>query len=254
MEKLVSGAKKLGIALTLSQVEKFEQYYSELIDWNRRLNLTRILDYEKVQLLHFLDSLSVVLALEDREWLQKARVKVIDIGTGAGFPGIPLKIVFPAIHLYLNDSVRKKSLFLDHIIRKIGLEDAEVITGRAEELGHMADYREQFELVLSRAVAELPALLELCLPFCCLGGKFIAQKKGDIAAELKKAETAIGLLGGSLPELVKVTLEGLEGERCLVVIEKVDMTPPKYPRRVGLPAKRPITARDSRLKDSRLEN
>jgi 16S rRNA (guanine527-N7)-methyltransferase len=242
MDKLISGVKSLNIELLPSQLEKFETYYSALVDWNRRINLTAILDYEKAQILHFLDSLSVVLAFKDRKVLEKPGLKVLDVGTGAGLPGIPLKIAFPNIYLCLMDSIHKKSLFLNYIIGKLGLTEAVVITGRAEELGHYPTYREQFDLVLSRAVAAMPALVELCLPFCCSGGKLIALKKGDVAKEVKQAEIATSLMGGGLPELVPVNLEGLQDERYLVVIEKVRETPPSYPRRVGLPVKRPITS------------
>lgn len=240
MEKLIKGTRTFEIDLTPGQLEQFHRYYTELVDWNSRINLTSIVEYEKVQVLHFVDSLSAVLAFKDRAMLRKAGTRVMDVGTGAGLPGIPLKIVFPEIHLCLLDSTRKKSVFLEHIVEKLSLKNVEIITGRAEEVAHLADYRERFEIVLARAVAELPALVELCLPFCGLGGKFIAYKKGEVEAEVKKSGRAIIFMGGELPELVKVDLEGLQDSRCLVVIKKVNATPPSYPRRTGVPGKRPI--------------
>lgn len=243
MERLLKGARTLGIELTPAQLEQFQQYYSELVDWNRRINLTSIVEYEKVQVFHFLDSLSAVLAFENGAALQKAGIKVLDVGTGAGLPGIPLKIAFPEMHLCLLDSTHKKSLFLNHVVGNLGLKGVEVVTGRAEELARVPEYREQFDIVLARAVAELPALIELCLPFCCLGGMFVASKKGEVEAEVKKGDRAIAIMGGELRGLVKVDLEGLQDKRCLVVIRKVTATPSTYPRRVGVPAKRPITNR-----------
>lgn len=240
MDKLTNGARKLGIELTLAQLQQFEQYFSLLVEWNARMNLTAILEYDKVQLLHFLDSLSVVLGLENRNVLEKPGLKVLDVGTGAGFPGIPLKIVFPAIDLYLNDATQKKVLFLDEVVRKLGLKSVQAAVGRAEELGQMKQYRERFDLVLCRAVAEMAALAELCLPFCRLGGKVIAQKKGDISDEMARARRAVREMGGAPAKTVKVDLPELGDDRCLVVVEKVGKTPPQYPRRPGMPANKPI--------------
>jgi 16S rRNA (guanine527-N7)-methyltransferase len=238
MEKLKAGADKLGVGLSPAQLEQFESYYRELIDWNQRLNLTAITDYEEVQLKHFLDSLTIILA-----WPPQAaqkNLRLIDVGTGAGLPGIPLKIVFPDIKLTLLEATAKKADFLSHIVEKVGLGSVEIVVGRAEEVAHQPQYREGFELVLSRAVAALPALVELALPFCALGGSFIAQKKGAIDEEIGRAAKAISLLGGRLRELKRVDLAELADERYLVIIDKVSPTPEKYPRRPGIPAKRPI--------------
>ena len=238
MEKLASGAKKLGLQLTPKQLEQFQVYYQELIEWNQRVNLTAITDYEEVQIKHFLDSLTVVLAL--KQPIGKGDCRLIDVGTGAGIPGIPLKILLPDIKLVLLEATTKKAAFLHHIRDKLELNDVEIIVGRAEDVAHQAQYREKFELVLSRAVARLPTLVELTLPFCALGGSFIAQKKGDIDLEISQAGKVLSLLGGNLREVKRVDLEEFTDERWLIVIDKVSPTPQQYPRRPGIPTKRPL--------------
>jgi 16S rRNA (guanine527-N7)-methyltransferase len=238
MEKLYLGAKKLGLHLSQAQLEQFEIYFQELVDWNRRVNLTSITGYEEVQVRHFLDSLTVTLAMKPPVGGESQGV--IDVGTGAGLPGIPLKILWPGIRLVLLEATAKKAKFLHHLIGELGLEDVEIVVGRAEEVARLSQYREKFDLVLSRAVASLPILVELALPFCALGGSFIAQKKGDIDLEISNAAKAIEIVGGKLREVKPVDLEEFADERCLVVIDKVSPTPPKYPRRPGIPAKRPI--------------
>jgi len=225
------------LGLTPRQSEQFQLYYQELIDWNRRLNLTAITAYEEVQVRHFLDSLTVILALEQP--LSK-KMRLIDVGTGAGLPGIPLKIVFPVISLVLLEATGKKADFLKYIIQKLALNDVEVVVGRAEDIAHRPEYRQKFDLVLSRAVAHLTTLVELTLPFCATGGRFIAQKKGDIQAEVHGAQRATSLMGGKMVDLKKIELPGFTDERWLVVIDKVGETPPQYPRRAGVPAKRPL--------------
>ena len=237
MEKLESGAEKLGISLSPEQLEQFATYYQELVDWNRRVNLTAITDYQAVQVKHFLDSLTVTLAMKQPAG---GSFRLIDVGTGGGLPGIPLRIIYPEIKLVLLDSTTKKADFLRHLKKKLGLDNIEIVVGRAEEAAHDTRYREQFELVLSRGVAPLATLAELTLPFCAIGGSFIAQKKGAIDTEISEAAKAISLLGGSLREIKKVGLEEFPDERQLVIIDKVLPTPEKYPRRAGVPNKRPL--------------
>ncbi len=244
MEKLKYGAKKLGINLTDEQLEKFETYYRELIDWNKKVNLTSITEYEDVQTKHFLDSLSVFTVIQPSG---VRSLRVIDIGTGAGLPGIPLKIVSPGIDLTLLEATAKKARFLEHLIGRLGLDRVAIATGRAEEIAHDNRYREKFDLALARALASLPVLVELALPFCEVGGCCIAQKKGDIEGEVAQALKAIEVMGGKLREIKPVELAGLDDKRCLIIIDKERSTPPEYPRRPGRPAKRPIIHKENHI-------
>ena len=237
MEKLLAGAKSLGITLTSTQGEQFRSFYRELVETNKRINLTTVLGWEEVQIRHFLDSLTLSLVLSPQT-LTSGRV--VDVGSGAGLPGIPMKIAFPDMSLCLVDSMSKRTAFLAHLIEVLGLKGVEIYTGRAEELAHRPDLREGFDGVFSRAVAKLRTLAELTLPFCRVGGVCVAQKQGDIKGELEEASRAIQTQGGSLKEIKEVTLEGLIKPRVLVVLEKVSLTPSKYPRRPGMPAKRPL--------------
>ena len=236
MKRLIDGAKRLGLSLSSEQVNKFETYYQELVGWNKRVNLTSIVDYEEVQVLHFLDSLTALLIVP----ADSLSLSAIDVGSGGGLPGIPLKIVCPSWRFVLVDSVGKKTAFLRHVIQRLGLADVQVITERAENLAREAGYREQFDLVLSRAVASLPTLLELTLPFCRVGGLVVAHKSKDVEREINLATKALALLGGRLNRVEAVPLEEFAGEHVLVVVDKVAPTPEKYPRRAGIPKKRPL--------------
>jgi 16S rRNA (guanine527-N7)-methyltransferase len=238
MEKLLSGAGRLRLQLNPEQLEQFETYYRELTDWNKRINLTAITDYDEVQVNHFLDALTVVLVWQPPAG--GAGPEVIDIGSGNGIPGIPLKIVFHGIQLTLLEATKKKAAFLHYLKDRLKLEDTEIMTGRAEEVAHDSRYRETFDLVLSRAVAPLPALAELTLPLCAIGGSVVVHKKGDINEELKQASGAIDICGGKLREVMAVPLPEFLDQRYLVVIDKVSTTPEQYPRRPGVPKKRPI--------------
>lgn len=239
MKKLIEGAGKLGIEFNARQVKQFELYYRELIEWNRKMNLTAITDYVSVQVKHFLDSLTVTLAFPQEE-MERPDFDMIDIGTGAGFPGVPLKILMPQPRLVLIEPTTKKTAFLRQIINRLELENIEILNSRAEEAAHLSPYREQFALVLSRAVASLPELVELTLPFCRIGGRFIAQKKGDVDEEVNGAKKAIATLGGKLNQIKKIELDEFDDARYLVIIDKIHPTPNKYPRRPGMPKRRPI--------------
>ena len=237
MEKLASGAAELDLHLSGKQLDQFETYFSELVSWNERVNLTSITDYGEVQAKHFLDSLTVCLAAGDE---LKAGVRIIDIGSGAGFLGVALKVAFPEITVELLDSVGKKTAFLYHLIASLGLDGVVVHTGRAEVLGHEPGMREAFDLALVRGVAKLPLLLEYALPFCRLGGKVVAWKHGALERELAGAAHALDELGGKLAGVYPVKLEGLTDNRVVVAFEKVTPTPERYSRRTGIPAKRPL--------------
>ncbi len=239
---LVEGAHRLGFDLTPMQTEQFGIYYDTLVDWNSRVNLTAITDLEGVQVRHFLDSLTVGASIlaDMGTTLPPAGFSLLDIGTGAGFPGVPLKIVWPHIRTVLTDSIGKKTAFLKELVRALDLEGVEVITARAEELGTNKVHREKYNLVTARAVASLPVLCEYCLPLVKLGGWMAAPKKGDISQEMKEAKVASHIVGGGQPKLHRFALPGDEEERFVVLVKKVKATPPGYPRRVGLAKSRPL--------------
>lgn len=236
MEKWVRDLKTLvGIQLTARQVAAFQRYEDELLEWNSRMNLTAIRDREGIRTKHFLDSLSCILAFRDRP-----PERLIDIGTGAGFPGIPLKIIYPRMKLTLVESVGKKLDFCRHIVQTLELDEVTLLQARAEELGQDRAHREKYDWAVARAVANLPVLAEYLLPLVALGGKMLAQKGETAHAEAVAAEKAIRVLGGELQQIIPVLVPGIAEERYLVVVDKVASTPPGYPRRVGLPARRPI--------------
>ena len=226
---------ELGIALTHTQFNQFDKYYEMLVEWNKVMNLTGITEYEEVNEKHFIDSLALVKALD----ISKVQT-VIDIGTGAGFPGIPLKIAFPHLKITLLDSLNKRIRFLDSVIEELNLTDIHTIHGRAEDFARQADYREQFDLCVSRAVANLSTLSEYCLPFVAVNGSFVSYKSGDSEEEIQQAKHAISLLGGKVKNVDKFQLPGTDMGRALVEIKKTKQTPGKYPRKAGLPAKEPL--------------
>jgi len=238
LQRLIYGTRQLGLSLTADQLQQFQLYYEELVEWNTRTNLTAVTEYDEVQTKHFLDSLTLILALENELWL-KNDFLLLDVGTGAGVPGVPLKILFPDMKLFLLESIVKKIAFLKHLVDCLNLKDVTILTGRAEDIAHQENYREKFDLVASRAVGKLPTIVELTLPFCRQGGLFIAPKKGQIEEEIGQAKQAIDILGGRLREVRKVDLEGLE-RRSLIIVEKISHTPHNYPRRAGVPAKHPL--------------
>jgi 16S rRNA (guanine527-N7)-methyltransferase len=246
MPLLIAGARRLGFELSDRQVQQFQFYFETLVEWNSRMNLTAITDLEGVQVRHFLDSLTVGAALvEEMGGVPPRGFRLADIGTGAGFPGVPLKILWPQIGLVLADSVGKKTTFLKALCGVLGLEGVEVYTARAEEMGQDRQHRERYDAVTARAVASLPVLCEYCLPLVTVGGRFLAPKKGDISQELKKAKKASLIVGGGSPRLHPFTLLGEEEERVVVAIKKVRATTTGYPRRVGLAKSKPLGAQKS---------
>jgi 16S rRNA (guanine527-N7)-methyltransferase len=253
MEILRQGARTLGLSLSPQQLTRFETYYRELTAWNARFNLTAITGYQEVQRRHFLDSLCCLLAfpqagagdaIPDTVPVQRGGLglRCLDVGSGAGFPGLPLKILLPDLRLTLLESVGKKVTFLQHMARTLQLAEVEIVQGRAEEAGHLAAHRECYDVVLARAVAQLSVLAEYCLPFCRPGGRLIAPKGEGAAQEAQDALGAISLLGGRLVAVKRLALPDLgENDHHLVVVDKVSRTPERYPRRAGIPAKRPLT-------------
>ena len=236
MKELVDNAwNLLGIRITDAQQSAFEIYERELIEWNARYNLTAIDDPQKLRIKHFLDSLTCVLAMRDNP-----ADRIIDVGTGAGFPGIPLKIIYPGIKLTLVESVGKKATFCQHIVDTLKLNDVEVRQERVEAVGCHPEQRQKYDWAIARAVATLPVLVEYLLPLVRVGGYALAMKGESGPAEAHAAEWAIQLLGGQLNQLVRVTLPGVEDDRFLVVISKTAATPDRYPRRVGIPSKKPL--------------
>lgn len=234
-DKFEKGLYELGINLSLKQREQFDKYYELLVEWNKVMNLTGITEYDEVNLKHFIDSLSVVRVVD-----MKSVKRVIDVGTGAGFPGIPLKIAFPDTEILLLDSLNKRVKFLNEVITTLGLENITAIHGRAEDIAKNKSYREQFDLCVSRAVANLSTLCEYSLPFLWISGSFVSYKGEYSENEIKQAEKAIDILGGKISKIDRFKLPGTDMGRSLIKIDKVKKTPGKYPRKAGLPAKEPI--------------
>lgn len=226
---------ELGISLTDEMRGQFDRYFELLVEWNKVMNLTGITEYDEVYEKHFLDSLAVVMVQN-----MKDISCLIDIGTGAGFPGIPLKIVFPHLRVTLLDSLNKRIKFLNCVIDELGLTDITALHGRAEDFAKKEEYREQYDLCVSRAVANLSTLSEYCIPYVKKNGLFISYKSGDIDEELKKSEKAITILGGKQEEAKKFNLPGSDIGRSLIKIRKIKNTPKKFPRKAGLPAKEPL--------------
>lgn len=231
--KFLDGLEELQISLHEDQMQQFLAYYEMLVETNKVMNLTTITEFDEVIEKHFLDSLSLVRVYDLRR-----EVKIFDMGTGAGFPGVPLKIAFPEIDLVLADSLNKRIKFLQDVIERLGLKKINAVHARAEELGKNKDYREKFDLCVSRAVANLASLSEYCIPFVNEGGMFISYKSGEIEDEVEQSKKAVSILGGSISQVYKFDL--YEQKRSFVLIQKKKKTPKAYPRKAGTPTKLPL--------------
>ncbi len=245
MERLLSGAAQLGLNLTPAQLAAFSLYSQELLEWNQQFNLTAITEPEQVETRHFLDSLALIPALAGQEGISVSallarNLRVVDVGAGAGFPGLALRIVWPRARICLIEATGKKVRFLEHVALRLGLSDVQLVQGRAEELGLKEPHRAGYDLVLARAVATLPTLVEYLLPLARRGGRVIAYKGSAAHEEAMCAEQGIRTLGGHLTKLIPVEIPGLAETRVLVVIDKVAQTPDGYPRGRGLPRKHPL--------------
>lgn len=228
---------QLGCILTSRQIDQFLDYYEILLEWNQVMNLTAITEFHEVLEKHFVDSLTLLKLIPE---LSLSDLSLIDVGTGAGFPGIPLKIAFPNLRVTLLDSLSKRVNFLDKVIEKLSLEDVYAVHGRAEDYARKPEYRDQYDLCVSRAVANLSTLSEYCLPFVKKGGLFVSYKSEKVREEAEKAKNAIRLLGGEEEEWLSFILPGSEIARTLLPVRKKAPTPKKYPRKAGLPTKEPL--------------
>jgi 16S rRNA (guanine527-N7)-methyltransferase len=236
---LAQRAGSLGLTLDENQLAAFERYRLELLQWNKRVNLTAIREPAEVELRHFVDSLTCYSPLADLIAASPAAC-IVDVGSGAGFPGLPLKLGLPTIRLTLVESIGKKSAFLQHIVRVLGLDAVTVVTARAEDVARDPGFRERYDGAVSRAVASLPVLLELCLPFLRVGGRLVAPRRGDLAAQQAEAARAADVLGGRFCPSMDVDLGPSLRDYGLVIVDKREPTPARYPRRPGQPAKQPL--------------
>lgn len=234
-EEFAAALLEQGIELSARQLEQFDLYFRLLVEWNEKMNLTAITEEGQVYVKHFYDSITPAF------YFPFDQVKtVVDIGGGAGFPSIPLKICFPHLHMTIIDSLNKRMGFLQHVASELGLEHVHPVHGRAEDRGQEPRFRESFQLVIARAVARLNLLSEYCLPFAEVGGHFIALKGADISFELNESKKAIKTLGGKTRKVETLELMEDAGERNIVIVEKVEPTPRTYPRKAGVPAKKPL--------------
>ena len=232
---LVKGLSELGLTITEEQIEKFDKYYEMLIETNKVMNLTSITEYDEVIIKHFIDSLLVVNIFNINQ-----SKKMIDVGTGAGFPGIPIKIMFPHLQITLLDSLNKRINFLQEVSKQVGIDNIEFIHGRAEDFGKLEEYREKYDIATARAVAGLPILMEFCVPFVKVGGYFVCLKGPNANLELEESKAAMDVLGVEFIEKINIELPESDLNHNILVFKKVKNTPDKYPRKAGKPAKSPI--------------
>lgn len=236
MDNLLSyGCEELGLELIEGQLNQFDQYYKLLVEWNQKINLTAIVEYEEVVKKHFLDSIAMVSHYDMRKVNQ-----IIDVGTGAGFPGIPIKIIYPHVSVILLDSLKKRTSFLNEVIEFLGLDHIKAVHGRAEERAHIQEFRECYDLCVSRAVARLNVLCEYCLPYVKVGGSFIAYKGPSVEEELLEAKNPISKLGGDHPEILQIQVPYTELKHNIVIINKKKSTDEKYPRKAVKIKKNPL--------------
>jgi len=232
---LEKGIEALGFKYDETTVHRFDEYREILVERNKVMNLTSIVEKEEVEIKHFLDSIACIT-----DEIEDSNIKIIDVGTGAGFPGLPIKILYNNISLTLLDSLNKRINFLQEVVEKLELENVTCIHGRAEDFGKDSNHREHYDITVSRAVADLSILAEYCLPFVKIGGYFISQKSKKVNEEVESADKALEVLGGKVEKIIPIKVPNLDAERYLVVIKKIKETPEKYPRRSGMPQKKPI--------------
>ena len=232
-EELLEKSSTMGVRFSVEQIEKFYKYMNLLIEWNEKINLTAITEPSEIILKHFIDSITILKEIEDGSIL-------VDVGTGAGFPGVPLSIMNPTLKITLVDSLNKRLIFLQEVVKELKLENVELIHARAEEFGQNKKYREKFDIATSRAVANLSSLSEYLVPLVKIGGKVISMKAGNAGQEIEEAQTAIKVLGGCIKKIDEFNLPQSNIERTIITIDKVKNTPNKYPRKAGTPTKEPI--------------
>lgn len=240
MNKLVNICNKINIEISDDQINCFEKYYELLIEKNKVMNLTAITDKEDVIVKHFIDSIALIPYLLDKGININNKLKIIDIGTGAGFPGLPLKIMMPDVKFTLLDSLNKRVSFLNEVIDELKLKDIEALHGRAEDYASDNKYREKYDICVSRAVANLSTLSEYCIPFVKEDGFFISYKAGESEEEINNSKNAIKILGGKINKVEEFILPGTDVSRVFVFIRKLELTDKKYPRKAGVPAKKPL--------------
>jgi len=235
---LIDGCQKMGININKEQIRKFSRYLELLLQWNQKINLTSLKTPQEIIIKHFLDSISCAKVIN--KYIDTVGISVIDVGTGAGFPGIPIKIIYPSIRLFLLEARNKKTIFLEKVTDEMNFQKVKILNGRAEIFGKSVDYREKYDIVVSRAVAHLNVLSEYCLPLVRVGGLFVAQKGRSYKKETEKSLKTIQVLGGELIGVENVQIPFIDQERHLLLIKKIKGTPSKYPRKEGFPQKRPL--------------